>query len=151
MKDIVCRLPAPSVDEWTMTLLVANLATTPAILQVVAPSMSIVTGLWENYRACAYKGDGGWAPLMDNSPNDKRIYITFGDINLLYPKWSIVHKGSLHPKRQVTNIGRTGSTCHRHIFILPTALQAVTIPQAIIFIKNRTTHNCPNPTSYKLN
>ena len=32
---------------------------------------------------------------MDNSPNDKRIYITFGDINLLYPKWSIVHKGSL--------------------------------------------------------
>ena len=42
---------------------------------------------------CAYKGDGGWAPLMDNSPNNKRIYITYGDINLLYSKGPIVYKG----------------------------------------------------------
>ena len=35
---------------------------------------------------CAYKGDGGWVHSMDNSPNDKWIYITYGDINLLYPK-----------------------------------------------------------------
>ena len=29
---------------------------------------------------------------MGNSPNDKWIYITYGDINLLYPKGSIAHR-----------------------------------------------------------